>query len=91
MAKNAKTKDATMFAKSKTDELFNLVKTEKGIVICCGKFKVSSRYFKTYKQADDYLATKPYEILINVAVLMCKLNENEKENQTTEQKNSEDK
>lgn len=89
MAKQAKSNDATMFAKSKVDELFNLVKTEKGIVICCGKFKVSSKYFKTYKQADDYIATKPYEILINVSVLMVKLNNNEEESKTTEQKNSE--
>lgn len=90
MAKQ-KSNDATMFAKSKVDELFNLVKTEKGIVICCGKFKVSSKYFKTYKQADEYLATKPYEILINVAVLMCKLNNNEEENQSAKPQNSKNK
>lgn len=83
--------DATMFAKSKIDELFNLVKTEKGIIICCGKFRVSTKTFKTYKQADEYLAQKPYEILINVAVLMVKLNSDEYETKTTEQKIGADK
>lgn len=91
MTKQNKTKEATMFAKSKVDELFNLVKTQDGIVICCGKFKVSTRKFKTYKQADEYIAQKPYEILINVSVLMVKLNQDEKETNANQPQNSENK
>lgn len=69
-----KTQDTTMFKVSETDNLFNLIKTKEGIVITAGKFKVSNKNFKTYKDAEEYLQSKPYEILINVAVLFTKLN-----------------
>lgn len=77
--KKPKGNDATMFRHSKVEEMFNLVKTDKGIIITCGKFKISSKSFKTWNEAENYIASKPYEILINVSVLMCKLNEDEKE------------
>lgn len=70
-----------MFKHSKVEPLFNMVKTNEGIIITCGKYKVSNKTFKTWKEAEIYIASKPYEILINVSVLMCKLNENEKEQQ----------
>ena len=76
--KKPKGNDATMFKHSQEEPLFNLVKTDKGIIITCGKFKVSNKAFKTWKEAETYIASKPYEILINVSVLMCKLNEDEK-------------
>lgn len=78
-SKKPKGNDATMFRHSKVEEMFNLVKTDKGIIITCGKYKISMKSFKTWKEAENYIASKPYEILINVSVLMCKLNENEKE------------
>lgn len=77
--KKRKTNDATMFKHSKTEEMFNLVRTENGIIITCGNYKISRKTFKTWKEADEYIASKPYEIIINVSVLMSKLNENEKE------------
>lgn len=80
---NAKTKktDATAFKHSKVDELFNLVKDQSNgrIIICVGNNKVSRKSFKTWKEADNYIATKPYEILINVSILIQKLNNDEKE------------
>lgn len=85
--KEKQNQNATMFKHSSVDELFNLVKTKEGVIICVGKFKVSTKKFRTYGEAETYIATKPYEILINVSVLMCKLNleNNEKENNAVQQ------
>lgn len=79
--KKPKGNDATMFKHSKNEEMFNLVKTNEGIIITCGKYKVSRKTFKTWKEADEYIASKPYEIIINVSVLMLKLNEDENKKQ----------
>lgn len=79
--KKRNNKDATMFKHSKTEEMFNLVKTENGIIITCGNYKISRKTFKTWKEADEYIASKPYEIIINVSVLMSKLNEDENKKQ----------
>lgn len=73
--------DATRFKHSEVDELFNLVKTDKGVIICVGNNKVSAKSFKTFAQADKYIAERPYEILINVSILIQKMS-HEKENDT---------
>lgn len=75
----AKSNDATAFKHSKIDELFNLVKQNGKVIICVGNNRVSRKQFKTFIQADNYIAAKPYELLINVSILIQKLQENEKE------------
>ena len=73
------TKDATTYKVSERESMFAMVKTEQGIIICCGKYKVSNKSFKTWEEAEEYIASKPYEIIINVSVLFSKLNNDEKE------------
>lgn len=85
--KKPKGKDETMFKHSKEEEMFNLVKTNQGIIITCGNYKISKRTFKTWKEAEEYIASKPYEIIINVSVLMSKLNEDENKKQNPEESN----
>ena len=91
----SKTNDATAFKHSKTDELFNLVKQNDKVIICVGNNKVSRKQFKTYNDAEKYIASKPYEILINVSILIQKLTTNENQNSAKiaedEQKSSKDK
>lgn len=82
MAKQLKSKNGQMYKQSETDKLFAFAKTEQGIIILVGKYKVSSETFKTYEEAEAYLQSKPYEILINVSMLMLKLNQNEEANKT---------
>lgn len=74
------TNDATAFKHSKTDELFNLVKQNGKVIICVGNNKVSRKQFKTFNDAEKYIASKPYEILINVSILIQKLTANENQN-----------
>lgn len=77
--KTKKQKNEQVYKQSETDKLFAFAKTEEGIIILCGKYKVSVEVFKTYEEAETYLESKPYEILVNVACLMFKLQqENEK-------------
>lgn len=75
-----KTNDATAFKHSKVDELFNLVKQNDKVIICVGNNRVSRKQFKTFKEADNYIASKPYELLINVSILIQKLQENDYKN-----------
>lgn len=84
---NSASNDATMYKQSEVEPLFAMVKTEEGIILCCGKFRVSTQKFKTYEEAEAYIATKPYELLINTAVLFIKLNlDNETKNENPQDK-----
>ena len=68
---------------SKVDTIFNIVKQGKDCIIVCGNNVVSAKKFKTPKAADDYIASKPYELFINTAITIFKTiqdNENNKEN-----------
>lgn len=75
--------DATAFKKSKVDELFNLVKQNGKVIICVGNNRVSRKQYETYEQADKYIASKPYELLINVSILIQNLKANENQEKTS--------
>ncbi len=79
MTKQLKSKGGQMYKQSETDELFAFAKTKEGVIILIGKYKVSSKTFKNFEDAEEYIKSKPYEILINVTMLMTKLQDNEKE------------
>ncbi len=81
MTNQLKSKGGQMYKQSESDELFAFAKTEEGVIILIGKYKVSSKTFNNFKDAEEYLKSKPYEILINVTMLMTKLQENEKESE----------
>lgn len=68
-----KTNEMPNVTTSKTDEIFKLVKTEKGIVIAIGNHQISKMIFKTKQAAEDYLKQKPYEVIINIACMACDL------------------
>lgn len=74
--------DATQFKKSEVDKIFNLVRIEGAVRIAVGNNLVSAKRFKTFKQADEYLKEKPYEVLINVACLIANLKNNEIQKET---------
>lgn len=78
--KQQTTIDQTRYMRSEIDELFQLVKTDNGIIIVVGNHKVSTKTFKEFKDAEEYISKKPYELLINVTCLMLKFSqEHEKE------------
>lgn len=56
---------------SKADEMFRLVKDKEGVKITIGNYVISKKVFKTWQQAEDYLNTKPYEIILNAACLFA--------------------
>lgn len=61
------------FRVSKNEKIFALVKDENGkIVVCAGGYAVSEKKFDTFEQADQYIATKPYEIIINLFYVLKK-------------------
>ena len=58
------------------DTPFDLIETEKGIVIVMGNQQVCKEVFKTSKDAGAYIRKKPWElILIATTEYMNKLNE----------------
>lgn len=76
--------DDTKFMPSKVEKIFGLVKDEKGkIHIVLGGYAVSQKTFDTFKQADQYISSKPYEILINICAIILTKNHNETNNETT--------
>lgn len=74
------------FRVSKNEKIFALVKNENGkVVVCAGGYAVSERKFDTFEQADQYIATKPYEIIINLFYIL------NKQNNETNKQNPQDK
>lgn len=79
-----KQQDSTQVRKSKISEIFTLVKGEDGkIFIAVGQYKVSNKSFDTYDQAERYIGTKPYEIIVNLIGLAIYEKENEKATKPT--------
>lgn len=78
----------TKFKQSKIDPLFNLVKDEQDKVnIVVGNYRVSRKTFDTFKQADEYIGTKPYELIFNTTCVLIEQNfkQNESNNETKPQ------
>lgn len=70
-------------AHTSEDKLFTIVeKSEKEVFICVGNQLASSKNFKDLKQAKNYIARKPWELLVNV---MCIVNQKMKNHETTKQ------
>lgn len=92
----SKTKlNATAFKKCECEEMFNFRKTDKGVIICAGDYRVSSREFKDFEDAEKYVKSKPYELTINTTILMLTLHYDLKEknlpsNQTTAEETKND-
>lgn len=62
--------------KQSKEKIFALVKDEKNkIHICMGGFLVSQESFDTFNQAETYIDTKPWEIIINCAATILTKNE----------------
>lgn len=57
----------TEVKKSQTDELFTIVKHDKETQICVGNVVISAKKFKSIVEAEKYIASKPYELIINTA------------------------
>lgn len=82
MAKQSEKAEMPKIKQSKTDEIFTLVKSKNGVKIAIGNYQVSKNVFTSFEQAEKYIASKPYEILINVTCLFTEMrmkNENTKE------------
>ena len=64
------------------DKLFTIVeKSEKEVIITIGNQIVSSKVFKDVKSAKQYIAKKPWELLVNT---MCITFQKMKEYETTQ-------
>lgn len=60
--------------KSKVAECFNIVQKENGTYsVAMANYMVTEKEFETPKAADNYLRTRPYDVLINSMIVMNKL------------------
>lgn len=59
------------FKKCKNAEIFNLVRDENGkAVITVGQFVASAKKFDTFEQAEQYVNTKPWELIVNTSQIV---------------------
>ena len=58
---------------SEVDEIFRLVKDKEGVKITCGNYLISKKVFKSFNKAEEYIAKKPYEIIINCTCLFAEM------------------
>lgn len=82
MTKKTEKAEMPQIKHSKTDDMFVLVKGKEGVRIAIGNYQVSKKVFKSFADADAYIAEKPYEIIVNVTCLFTEMrmkNENSKE------------
>lgn len=71
----------TKFKQSKIEPLFNLVKDEQDKVnIVVGNYRVCRKTFDTFKQAEQYIGSKPYELIFNTTCLIIENNNKQNEN-----------
>lgn len=52
----------------------------KKCVITAGKYQVTPYEFENEKQAEDYIKTQPYDLMINLYAILRYAEENEKQN-----------
>lgn len=82
MKKQNEKAEMPQLKKSKTDEMFTLVKNKNGVRIAIGNYQIAKKVFANWADAEAYIAKKPYEILVNVTCLFSQMhikNENSKE------------
>ena len=51
------------------DNLFNIIENDKKYIITIGNNLVSKKEFKTQKAAEEYINSKPYELIITTCIL----------------------
>ena len=68
---------------SKQCQAFTLVKDKDGIKICVGNYLVSPEKFKTFNDAEQFIGTKPYDLIFASILTLIELKKNEN-NQTQE-------
>lgn len=89
-----KLKNDTQVMQSKHANFLAIVKNEKQkFSICAGPWKIVEREFNEPRQAEEFIGTKPYELIFNLISLMIKINDDEKakQNEVNPQKSSENK
>lgn len=53
------------FKKSETDQIFGMVKIEEKVRVTMGQNVISTKEFDTFEEAENYIASKPYELFFN--------------------------
>lgn len=81
--------DSTQFMTSKHEEMLKLVKTkENKVIITAGQYRVSKKEFDTFNEADQYVGTKPYELIFNVTTLLIHMNNETKKDNSKDTKDN---
>ena len=76
------------FAQSKVCKAFAIVKHKSGkYIIVMGDNQLSERQFDTIKQAEEFIARKPYELIINAAFAAANFIINQQKQQNNESNN----
>lgn len=88
VAKVIKHKEQISFKISKHCKAFAIcLKPNKRYAIVMGDYQLSKLEFSTIKKADDYIAQKPYELIINAAFAAANFIINNKKQQNNEENN----
>lgn len=83
MAKKT-TNDMPEVVKSKTFEGFTIVKDEKGkFNIVIGNALISNKKFASPEKAEEYITTKPYELIFNTVFFIL----DKKQHETSQKEN----
>lgn len=87
-AKTISKKTEVAFAQSKACKAFAIVKHQsQKYIIVMGDNQLSNKTFDTIKQAEEYIAKKPYELIINAAFAAANFIINQQKQQTNEKIN----
>lgn len=67
----------TQFKNSDVEPIFGLAKIDEKIKIVLGNNIVTSKEFESFEEAEKYIESKPYELIINTAILISKFTQTE--------------
>ena len=76
MEKEQKEQNEELVHVSKECEVFKIVKGKQKYFITLNVFKISEHEFDTIEEAEEYIQSKPYEILINTMFAIQNLEKN---------------
>lgn len=76
------------FKQSETDQIFGMVKIDEKVRITMGQNVISQKKFDTFEEAENYIASKPYELIYNgIFILQNYANETKKKSTKKSTKN----
>lgn len=74
--------NGTTYKASEIEPIFGLAKINDKVKITLGENLISNKEFDTFEDAEKYIESKPYELILNSAVVLLKFTQNNEKEQT---------